>query len=108
MKRIFTLALLCMISACAKSPDNIAAAQIEDAAYARHSCKSLSAEQLKQEQHLERISAKQKDAQAGDTIGVILIGVPVSSVAGNDNETDIAITKGKLQAIERQSAKKGC
>lgn len=46
-------------------------------------------------QRLAIISNKQSQAATGDALGVFLIGVPVSSLAGADNETEIAILKGR-------------
>ncbi len=43
---------------------------------------------------------QQKDAVTGDAVGVLLIGVPVSSATGGDRETAIAVEKGRLAAIE--------
>ena len=102
------LSLLCLISACAKAPENIAAVDIGGDAYARYSCAELKADKLKIAQNLENLSAEQKNAASGDAVGVLLLGLPVSSMSGNDKETAIAIAKGKIQAIERRSASKGC
>jgi hypothetical protein len=68
----------------------------------------LKSEEVKQIQSLENLSAKQKATATGDTVGVLLIGLPTSSMSGNDSEAEISIVKGRLQAIDRRQSKKGC
>jgi hypothetical protein len=46
-------------------------------------------------QRLAILSNKQEKAATGDALGVFLIGVPVASLSGGDNETEIAILKGR-------------
>jgi hypothetical protein len=109
LNKLFLCAAIALTaSACAKQPDQIAATNIGDDVYARHTCSSLKAENLKQEQSLANLSAEQKAAATGDTVGVLLIGLPTSSMSGNDKEAQIAIVKGRIQAIDRAKAKKGC
>lgn len=93
---------------CAKQPDKIAAADIGPNPYTRHNCRQLDAEKLKLTQGLETLSAQQKDAAAGDAFGVFLLGLPISSMSGNDKETAIAIAKGRLNAVEQERLRKRC
>ncbi|PJE26824.1 hypothetical protein SAMN06297129_2995 [Pseudooceanicola antarcticus] len=108
--RFITLATLSVLAltACAKKPDQIAAVEMSDDAYRSASCRSLAAEELKITQELANLSAKQQSAANGDAWGVFLLGLPVSSMSGNDQEAMIAIAKGKLQSIDRAQAAKGC
>jgi hypothetical protein len=46
-------------------------------------------------ERLSLLSNKQSQAATGDALGVFLIGVPVASLAGADNEAEIAILKGR-------------
>ncbi|GHA44336.1 hypothetical protein GCM10008927_06410 [Amylibacter ulvae] len=108
MKKILTISTILLISACAKSPDKIPAANLGASHYSDASCSTLAKNQITLRQNLEAQSAAQKSAQTGDALGVFLIGVPMSSMAGADKETEIAVTKGKLNAIERQQAAKRC
>jgi hypothetical protein len=69
-------------------------------AYDNVSCSKAHA-LLKQERTtLSALSAAQKEAVSGDAIGVFLIGVPVSSLSGDDKEGAIAASKGKVLALE--------
>lgn len=101
---------LCLVAlvACAKAPEKIAAVEVGSDSYARYSCKQLQSEKLNISQDLANLSAKQKDAASGDALGVFLLGLPISSMSGNDQEATIAIAKGKVQAIDRQILSKGC
>lgn len=49
-------------------------------------------------QRLALLSNQQSKAATGDALGVFLIGVPVSSLSGNDHEAEIAILKGRCGA----------
>ncbi|TCS66639.1 hypothetical protein EDD52_102457 [Primorskyibacter sedentarius] len=97
-----------LVAACAKQPENIAAVEIGQNEYRGYSCKQLSDTKLAQAQNLENLSAAQKSAASGDAVGVFLLGLPVSSMSGNDKETAIAVAKGHIQSIEREQARKNC
>lgn len=96
------------ISACAKKPEEIAAADIGQGAYRGQSCSQLASSLTSQRHNLENLSAAQRDAAAGDTVGVILLGLPLSSMSGNNKETAIAVTKGHIQQIEAERQRKNC
>jgi len=53
--------------------------------------------------HLVRNSA-----ETGDAIGVFMLGVPASSLLGADKEGDIAVSKGKVNAMELAIKQKNC
>jgi len=46
-------------------------------------------------ERLISLSQKQSQAASSDAVGVFLIGVPVASLSGADNEAEIAILKGR-------------
>lgn len=109
MKRTaIVLAAALALSACAKDPESIAAVNIGQNEYRGYSCSQLKETQLKYDQALANLSAEQKNAQAGDAFGVFLLGLPLASMSGSDKETQIAVTKGHLQAIELELARKNC
>ena len=87
--KIISRAALCgvaLLAACATPPDKIAgvpnAGECTDADRAR----------------LAALYNRQNSAVTGDAIGVFLIGVPLASLSGNDNEAEIAILKGRCGA----------
>jgi hypothetical protein len=101
--------LLCaVVSACAKQPENIAAVPMDTASYERMSCRSLAAEEAKITAELNALSAAQKSAANSDALGVFLLGLPLSSMSGNDKEALIAVAKGRVDAINAVQASKGC
>ena len=108
MKKLLLIAGLLIVSACAKAPEDIAAVSMDDGQYSRYSCTQLKQSELTLNQELENLSAKQNSAKTGDAWGVFLLGLPVSSMSGNDQETGIAVTKGKIQAVEAEMLKKKC
>lgn len=75
-----------VLSACATRPDKIAAVPNQG------ECTPADKERL------AILYQKQNKAATGDALGVFMIGVPVSSLAGGDNEAEIAILKGRCGA----------
>lgn len=108
MKKTLLIVSFIFISACAKAPADIAAVNIDEGQYNRNSCSQLKKKELAQNQELEKLSAKQNAAKKADAWGVFLIGLPTATMSGNDQETAIAVTKGKIQAIETQKLRKNC
>lgn len=109
MKILICITLAAMaLTACAKQPENIAAVEVGANEFRGLSCKQLSETRLVTAQNLENLSASQKSAASGDAVGVFLLGLPVSSMSGNDKETQIAVTKGRLQALDREMTRKNC
>lgn len=108
MKKLLALCVIAAISACAKAPDQIAAADVGDGIYRGYSCKQLAAKKLAISQDLENLSAAQKSAASGDAWGVFLLGLPLSSMSGNDKEAAISVAKGHIQEIETEQQRKSC
>jgi hypothetical protein len=106
--RYLILSAVVVLGACAKQPDAIPAADIGPNPYTGHSCKMLAQERVKVSNALANLSATQKGAATGDTIGVLLLGLPISSMTGADSETGIAVAKGRLQAVDAVRAQKSC
>lgn len=102
------LAVALGVTACAKRPDAIVPVDIPMAAYTSGSCENLAQEMIKERQALAAVSKQQNDAATGDAFGVFLIGVPMSSTFGGDKEGQVAVSKGKINAIESAMRSKGC
>lgn len=107
MKRIALIAFA-TLTACAQQPDRIAAIEVAGDPYRGYSCSQLSAEKLKISQELEAASADQKKAANGDAWGVFLLGLPVSSMSGNDKEAAIAVAKGRVNELDQKLLERGC
>lgn len=109
MKPVVLLAISAAVLAnCAANPEDIAAADIGTGMYRGQSCEQLAEQRLAYTQRLEALSAEQSSARTGDTVGVILLGLPLSSMSGNDRETDIAVTRGHLNEIDRERLASNC
>jgi hypothetical protein len=74
---------------------------VSEQAYMNYSREQLIEEQNNLSTALEAESSKQRDANAGDTISVILIGIPVASSTGGNRQSEIATLKGEIQAVQR-------
>lgn len=105
---VLLLAAVFAISNCSKEPDKIAAVPMEDSTYSSYSCSNLQKTKLDLSQSLDSLSASQKQAATNDAWGVFLIGLPVARMSGSDQETAIAVTKGKIDAVDRQLLAKHC
>ena len=96
------------LSACAKSPESIQPAYVSEVGYHSWSCRQLGAEAGRLRTALATASVQQENARTNDTIGVILIGVPVSSLSGDNIAPQIARLKGEQEAIRKASITKRC
>lgn len=99
MKLPYVVLFALAVGACAKSPDSIAPVSMAGA-YDNISCKKARTLLTQEQTNLNALSAAQKSAVTGDAVGVFLIGVPMSSLSGNDKEGSIATSKGKILALE--------
>ena len=109
IKRSGTMLLaVVLISGCASDPATIAPISINPAIYQGWSCNQLRQEKASQSASLEILVAQQVRAQEGDALGVFLIGLPTSSMSGNDKESEIANARGQLAAIEQNLIAKNC
>ena len=102
------VALAVGLVGCAKRPDAIVPVDIPMAAYSNLACPGLAQELAKEQNNLASLSKQQNQAATGDAVGVFLIGVPASSTFGGDKEGQVAVSKGKVNAIESAMKGKGC
>lgn len=107
MKRTLLYAAFAL-AGCAKGPDAVVPVAVPLAAYENLDCHQLAAEYLAEAEREAALRQAQQNAAAGDAIGVFLILVPVSSVFGGNKEGELAIAKGKVQAIESALLARGC
>lgn len=104
---VATLTLLSLVG-CAKSPESIAPSYISDVGYQSWQCKQLAEEDQRLAAALSTASAQQKNARTNDTVGVLLIGLPVSSMSGDNIAPEIARLKGEREAVNRAMKAKSC
>ena len=102
------LAALAAAGACAKKPEAIAPAYISPTTYTGFSCRQLAAEAARVDAALGSASAAQRKARSNDTAGVILLGLPVSTLSGDNVADQIAQLKGHKQVLQQSQIRKGC
>lgn len=92
-------AVIPLIAACAQSPSSIAPVSMGNA-FSTLNCQQAVNDLSAERQTLAALEGKQKGAVAGDAVGVLLLGIPVSSLTGGDVSGHIATSKGKILALE--------
>ncbi len=98
-RTVTAVGLLVFVAACAKGPDSIPPVAMYNA-FVAVPCADARAQLMQERQTLAALEGKQRSAVAGDAVGVFLIGVPVSSLTGNDVSGQIGASKGKVLALE--------
>jgi len=96
------------IASCAKAPESISASYISDVGYQQYTCDQLGSEAGRLSSALATASAQQEKARTNDAVGVILIGLPVSSMSGDNIAPEIARLKGEQDAVRRAAMIKRC
>jgi len=97
-----------LAGACAPTPESIAPAYVSEVPYRTYTCEQLGEEQARLNQALATASAQQNNARSNDTVGIILIGLPVGSMSGQSIAPQISLYKGQLEAVHRASIRNSC
>lgn len=97
-----------LLSGCAKKPESIAASYVSANTYQDFTCKQLAEESQRLEAAYVVAAKQQENARTNDTVGVILLGLPVSSLSGDNIAPEIARLKGERNALYSASRTKGC
>lgn len=108
MKRIHLVALAALLSACAKAPESISPAYVSELTYQGLQCDQLAAELARLNYAYSNAATQQNKARTNDVVGVILIGLPVSSLSGDNIAPEIARLKGEQEAVRKTMIMKGC
>lgn len=96
------------LAACAAPPEAIAPSYVSPIAYNGLNCSDLSAEGARVDAALTQASQQQEQAHGNDVVGVLLIGVPVSTLSGTNVAPQVASLKGQQQTIQQAMAQKHC
>lgn len=99
---------LLALAACAKPPEAIGPSYISEIGYQSWTCEQLGGETRRLSEALATASTQQTRARSNDVVGVILIGLPVSSLSGDNIAPEIARLKGEQEAVRRASISKNC
>lgn len=105
---ILTGCVAISIVGCAKKPESIAPAYVSDYQFQSLTCPQLQQEQARLDSAYTTAADQQNHARTNDTVGVILLGLPVSTLSGDNVAAQIAQLKGQKEAIGRVRVAKGC
>ncbi|MDO5758271.1 MAG: hypothetical protein Q4P24_12325 [Rhodobacterales bacterium] len=100
--------LVLAVAACAQKPEAIQPAYVSPTTFSGFSCAQLQAEAIRVDNALAQASAQQTQARSNDTVGVIFLGLPVSSLSGSNVAPQIADLKGRKNVIEQMQIHKNC
>lgn len=102
------LFVVLVLAGCAKSPESISPSYVSDVGFQSWSCEQLGGESLRLHEALAQASTQQQGARRNDIIGVVAIGLPVSSLSGDNIAPEIARLKGESEAVNRAQRQKNC
>jgi hypothetical protein len=109
MQRFVLVTAFCAVTvACAPTPESIAPAYVSEVPYRSWTCDQLGEENARLQQALATSSQQQSNARSNDTVGIILIGLPVGSMSGQSIAPQIALYKGQVEAVHRASIRNSC
>jgi hypothetical protein len=93
---------------CATSPEYIAPLAVSEEGYMSLDCDQLTQQQANLGKELSEAADTQRSVLSVDTLGMIAIGLPISSVTGHDAAEKVARLKGEIQALQRAADAKNC
>lgn len=96
------------LAACAQRPEAIQPSYVSPVTYDAWTCEQLAQEAARVESALAVASKQQKDARTGDTVGILLVGLPTASMSGEAIAPEIARLKGNKEAIQQSMTLKNC
>lgn len=107
-KTILALLIAALLGACAQSPESIQPSYVSTANYADWTCPQLAEEGNHLQVALSQASQQQDDARTGDTLGVLFLGLPVSSMSGSNVAPEVARLKGTINAVHEAQTRHNC
>jgi hypothetical protein len=109
MKKILLLAALAgLVGGCAAPPEAIAPSYVSPNQYSNLSCKEMADEAQRVDAALAQASSQQEQAHGSDVVGVLLVGVPVSTLSGTNVAPQVANLKGQKDALHLAMLNKHC
>ena len=96
------------IAGCAASPETIQPAYASPMTYRNRTCEELNDEGRRLHAAYAAAAEQQEQAQVGDAIGLVLIGLPVVSMTGENATPEIRRIKGEHVALLQVAVERGC
>ena len=106
--RTLTVIATLTLCACAKAPESIAPSYVSPLSYRGYDCSQLAEESVRVSEALMTASEQQRRARANDTLGVIFLGIPVSSLSGGNVASQVGKLKGEEKTIRQVAMEKRC
>ena len=97
-----------VLAACAQAPEAIMPAYTSEVPYLSWTCQHLAEEVPRLNNALATASVAQQQARSNDIAGVILLGLPVGSLSGQNIAPQIARLRGEVEAVERAMRRNNC
>jgi hypothetical protein len=97
-----------LVTGCAQTPESVQPAYMSETMFVGLDCQQLAAERARVSSALATASTAQNQARSNDIAGIILLGIPVSSMSGQNIAPEIARLKGMTEAIEQAGNRKKC
>jgi hypothetical protein len=107
MKKIIC-AIAVLLAGCAQKAESIQPSYVSPVGYESYTCKQLGQESARVESALATASQQQNKARTGDVVGVLLIGLPTSSMSGEAIAPEVAKLKGEKSALQQVAITKNC
>ena len=109
MKKIIAIALATgLVAGCAATPESIAPSYVSTVTYENWTCKQLGEEAARLNAAYATAADQQHKARNNDTVGVLLLGLPVSSLSGQNVAAQVASLKGNQVAVQQSATLKNC
>jgi len=106
--QIAALLVAASVASCAKAPEAIGPSYVSVLNYQAWSCEQLASESVRLSDAVAISSMKQRQARANDTMGVLLIGVPISTFSGDNQAVDLGRLKGEYEAVRQAGLQRNC
>ncbi len=103
-----TLTVAVGVGACAPSMQDIGPSYVSPVIFQNWTCEQLAEEGHRLIAALEVASRRQDQAQSTDAVGVLLVGLPLGSMTGQNIAPEIGRLKGEHETVYRVGVSKGC
>lgn len=105
---VFVSAIALAVAGCATRPENIQPAYVTTVTYQTWTCQQLGEEDARLNAAYATAAVAQNHARSNDTVGVLLLGLPVASLSGENIAPQIASLKGQQDAVHQTEILKNC
>lgn len=105
---IFALTCAAFAAGCAAKPESITPSYVSNLTYENLSCTQLGQEESRVNAAYVVAAGQQNDARTNDTVGVLLLGLPIGSMTGENVAPQVANLKGQQGAIRQVEIEKNC